>query len=71
MAGKLKEFTANLNASGVDAAGLKKLSSDVHKAMVENGYSDDGCHTECSVQVVIGPDGKPAPTVVCRLVCGF
>lgn len=47
---------------------MKKLSEEVHKTMVANGFgSGSNCHTECSVSV--GSDGKPV--VTCRLVCSW
>lgn len=48
---------------------LSKLSNDVHKSMVENGFASDGCHTVCTTTVTIGSDGKPVYSVSCQLVC--
>lgn len=48
---------------------LSKLSDDVHKSMVTNGFAADSCRTVCETTVTIGPDGKPVYSVSCRLVC--
>ena len=62
---KLKEAAENPEAAEAD---LKKLSDEVHKTMVAQGYAEaESCRTECSVSV--GPDGKPV--VTCRVVCDW
>ena len=68
----LKTFT-NYETKDVSNAqtNLKKMQTEFSESATRNGFAADGCHTVCEVQVVIGHDGKPQPTVVCRYVCDF
>lgn len=52
--------TENMAAT---AKSVKELEAAVKPIFEQQGYAlqDFGCH----VEVVIGPDGKPQPTVVC------
>jgi hypothetical protein len=59
----------NLKAlASTTQADMKKLSDEVHKIMVQNGYATAAkCRTECSIS--IGSDGKPVTT--CKVVCDW
>jgi len=62
----LGESTKSLSESA--KSDLKKLSEEVHKTMVQQGFAtEQNCRTVCSVSV--GPDGKPV--VTCSLICDW
>jgi len=68
----IKAYAASGAADlATDAATLSKLSEDVNQVMLAHNVAGPKCRTECSVQIVIGPDGRPQPTLVCKVVCDW
>ena len=49
---------------------LDAISTLITKEALNSGLMlFEGCRYECHVQIVLGPDGKPMPSLVCGMVC--
>lgn len=61
------------SALGIDqqkmVTAIASLSKAATTAAREGGIIPMDCQYECHVEITIGPDGKPVPTVVCGMVC--
>jgi hypothetical protein len=69
--GSLKNFEDAFALANVstDTPKLEQLSEDVNKVMHLHGFTSVGCHTECRIELVIGPSGRPEARLVCTLIC--